>query len=323
MPPYRILSLDGGGIRGLVTVILLQRLLKSPGLGQLLEKVDLIAGTSTGGLLALGIAHGLDLDTIRRLYVNRGPVIFDDSWLDNVVDLGKLRGADYDVAPLRRELRKLLGNTRLGQLRKRVLITAFDLDNEDPDPAQRTWKPKLFHNFPGPGSDRSQLAADVGLYTAAAPTYFPSVDGYIDGGVYAGNPAMCALAQSQDARYEPTPALADVRLLSLGTGTSLQYIKGNRHDWGYAQWVKPLISLMLDGTAGIADYHCRQMLDDRYHRLAPVFPAGKTVSMDSVKDIDYMIEFAETAPLRASALHREPGPVRDTAKWVREVFLGE
>jgi hypothetical protein len=84
-----------------------------------------------------------------------------------------------------------------------------------------------------------------------------------------------------------------VLLLSLGTGTSLQYIKGKSHDWGYAQWVKPLINLMLDGTAGIADYQCRQILGDRYHRLAPVFPVGTTVPMDDIAKIPYMIEFAE------------------------------
>jgi hypothetical protein len=64
---------------------------------------------------------------------------------------------------------------------------------------------------------------------------------------------MCALAQTRDGRYSPTPPIDEVLLLSLGTGTSLQYIKGKSHDWGYAQWVIPLISLMLDGTAGIAE----------------------------------------------------------------------
>jgi len=295
MAKYRVISIDGGGIRGLVTTILLQRIVATPGLEKFLDTIDLIAGTSTGGLLALGIAHQDDLAKIRDLYVERGSKIFDDSWLDDLVDLGKLRGADYDIKPLRRELKDLFGDTTLGQLKKRVLISAFDLDNEDP--VNRTWKPKLFHNFPGKNSDRASPAVDVGLYTSAAPTYFPSVDGYIDGGVYAGNPAMCALAQTQDRRYEPTPSLEDVLLLSLGTGTSLQYIKGKSLDWGYMQWVKPLISLMLDGTAGIADYQCRQILGTRYHRLAPVFPAGVTVPMDDIKKIPYMITFAEALPI--------------------------
>jgi patatin-like phospholipase/acyl hydrolase len=294
---YRVVSIDGGGIRGLVTTILLQRIVATPGLEHFLDSIDLIAGTSTGGVLALGIAHQLELNRIRNVYVKKGTKIFDDTWLDDLVDLGKLRGADYDIGPLRRELKKLFGTTTLGHLNKHVLIAAFDLDNEDPDPEKRTWKPKLFHNYPGPNNDRASLALDVALYTAAAPTYFPSVDGYIDGGVYANNPAMCALAQTQDSRYSNTPSLDDVLLLSLGTGTSLQYIKGKSHDWGYAQWVKPLINLMLDGTAGIADYQCRQMLGDQYHRLAPVFPAGTTVPLDDIDKIPYMIEFAEAVPI--------------------------
>lgn len=298
MVKYRVVSIDGGGIRGLVTTILLQRIIASPGLQNFLDSIDLIGGTSTGGLLALGIASRLDLTQIRNMYVEKGAKIFDDSWLDDLVDLGKLRGADYDTKPLRRELQNLFGEATLGQLGKRVLISTFDLDNEDA--ANRTWKPKLFHNFPGPNNDRTSRVVDVGLYTSAAPTYFPSVDGYIDGGVYASNPAMCTLAQTQDRRYSPTPALGEVRLLSLGTGTSLQYIKGRALDWGYAQWVKPLISLMLDGTAGIADYQCRQILGESYHRLAPVFPAGVTVPMDDVDKIPYMIEFAEALPIDAT-----------------------
>lgn len=297
MATYKVLSIDGGGIRGLITTVLLQRLAASPGLAHLLDDVDLIAGTSTGGLLALAIAHNLSLSEIRDLYVEKGPKIFDDSWLDDLVDLGKLRGADYKIGPLRRELRRLLGDATLGDLSKRVLITTFDLDNEAENASERTWKPKLFHNFQGPGNDRAELAYRVGLYTAAAPTYFPSVDGYIDGGVYATNPSMCALAQTQDERYEPTPSLDDVVLFSMGTGTSLYYIKGRSHDWGYAQWVKPLISLMLDGTAGIAHYQCFQMLHSKYHRLAPVFPEEVSVPMDDIDKIPYMIEFAESVPL--------------------------
>ena len=98
MARYRILSIDGGGIRGIVTTVVMQRLAATPGLEGFLDKVDLIAGTSTGGLLALGIARGLDLEDIRNLYVEDGPKIFDDSWIDDLLDLGKLRGADYKLS---------------------------------------------------------------------------------------------------------------------------------------------------------------------------------------------------------------------------------
>lgn len=258
-------------------------------------------------MLALGIAHGIPLERIRELFVAKGRRIFDDSWMDNLVDLGKLRGADYDTKPLRLELQRLFGDTTLGQLKKRILVTAFDLDNEAPE--QRTWKPKLFHNFPGPGNDRALRAADVGLYTSAAPTYFPSVDGFVDGGVYANNPAMCALAQTQDQRYAPTPPLDEVVLLSLGTGTSLQYIRGKSHNWGYAQWAKPLIGLMLDGTVGIADYQCDKLLRDRYHRLAPVFPEGVTIPLDDIGKVPYLSKFAEELE------------IGETLSWLRDVWV--
>jgi len=309
MAKYRILSIDGGGIRGLVTTVMLQRITAVPGLENLLETIDLTAGTSTGGLLSIGIAAGLDLAKIRDIYVKKGPIIFDDSFLDNVVDLGKLRGADYSIKPLRRELKNILGTLTLGQLQKRVLITAFDLDNEDPDPQKRTWKPKLFHNFPGPNNDQAVSAADAALYTSAAPTYFPSADGYIDGGVFALNPSVCALAQTQDKRYAPNPTLQDLHLLSLGTGTSLQYISGKTHDWGYAQWIKPLINLMFDGTAGIADYQCRQILDTRYHRLAPVFPAGVSIDMDEIRKIPDLIAFAEAVD------------IGNTVNWLKQNWI--
>jgi hypothetical protein len=135
------------------------------------------------------------------------------------------------------------------------------------------------------------------------------VDGYIDGGVYASNPSMCALAQTQDRRYGPIPDLKDLYLFSLGTGTCLQYIKGATHDWGYIQWAKPLVNLMLDGTAGIADYQCQQFLGDNYHRLAPIFPEGVSVPMDAVKKIPYMIEFAESWPLE------------EITTWLKSVWM--
>lgn len=297
MAAYRILSIDGGGIRGIISTILLERLSAEPSLSGWLDRVDLVAGTSTGGLLALGIAKPMDLHIIRSLYETKGQIIFDESWLRDLRDLGGIIGAKYDIGNLETELEAILGGTTLAQLSKKVLITAFDLDNGAADERQRTWKPKLFHNFPGPDSDGSELAYKVGAYTAAAPTYFPSVDGYVDGGVFASNPSMCALAQTQDPRIGERPAVKDVVLFSLGTGTSLTYITGESLDWGYAQWAKPLVNLMLDGVAGIADYQCRQLLGSAYHRLAPIFPPPTNIPMDAVDRIPEMVAFAEQVAL--------------------------
>jgi patatin-like phospholipase/acyl hydrolase len=294
MSNYKILSLDGGGIRGMVTVVLLQKISQQLGSEDWLKKFNLIAGTSTGGLLTLALAHGLDLQTMRDVYVNKGEDIFDDSWLDDLKDLGKIMGADYDIRNLEKELKRIFGETKLKDMQRRMLVTAFDLDNEATVKSKRTWKPKIFHNFPGNDNDGEELAYKVGLYTAAAPTYFESVDGYIDGGVFANNPSMCALAQALDQRTGEATTIENISLLSIGTGTNLEYIKGQSLDWGYAQWAKPLVSLMLDGINGIADYQCRQILSGRYYRLAPVFPEGSKYEMDAVDKIDEMIAFAET-----------------------------
>lgn len=297
MATTRILSIDGGGVRGIVPTVILQRLAAEPRLAGWLDRVDLFAGTSTGGLIALALGANLDLGAIRALYEERSPRVFRDSWWDDVRDLGKILGADYDVENLSCELDAVFGDLTLGQLPRRVLVTAFDLDNEDP--TARTWKPKIFHNFPGPDSDGSVPVAKVGAYTSAAPTYFASVDGFVDGGVFATNPSMCALAQTQDERVaaDERAELDEIRLLSLGTGRSLEYLEGDDHDWGYLQWVRPLIAIMLDGVNGIADYQCAQILGSRYHRLAPTFPPGTTIGMDDVDRVPELVAFAAAVPL--------------------------
>lgn len=298
MSKYKILSLDGGGIRGIITAIILQRISESEGLYNFLDEVNLIAGTSTGGLLALSLANGFSPRYMKEIYEKEGKFIFYDTIIDVILDLGRSIGSGYKNENLKKVLIEIFGEMKLNQLNKHVVITAFDLDNEAKDLAKRTWKPKIFHNMEGEGSDGQEMVYKVGLYTSAAPTYFPTYEGYVDGGVFANNPSMCALAQSQDLRYFELPDLKDVVLLSLGTGTSLTFIEGKRHDWGYLQWAKPIIGLMLDGVAGIADYECKQILRDNYYRLAPVIPYEVEVPMDDVEKIPYMIEFANKVDLR-------------------------
>jgi patatin-like phospholipase/acyl hydrolase len=305
MATTRILSVDGGGVRGIIPAIVLQRLCAEPGLEGWLDRTNLLAGTSTGGLIALSLAAGVAVSDLRGLYEKHASKVFADSLWDKIEDLGKLIGAQYHVTNLEQVVHETLGDKTLAQLDKRVLVTAFDLDNEDPK--ERTWKPKLFHNYPGVDSDGDELAYKVGTATAAAPTYFESSDGYIDGGVFATNPSMCALAQTQDPRIpdDERAELDEVRLLSLGTGRSLQHIEGTTKDWGYVQWVRPLINLMLDGVNGIADYQCHQVLRDHYHRLAPVFPPDKQIGMDAVDEIPYLADFATQLDLT------------ETADWLR------
>jgi patatin-like phospholipase/acyl hydrolase len=307
MGVYRILSIDGGGIRGVLTTTLLQRLNDTPGLAGWLEKTDLFAGSSTGGILALALAAGLPVSKVHTLYKTRGKVIFSDSWWDNVVDIGGVCGADYDIRNLRTELRRVLGPATLGELPKRVVVTAFDLDNEDKDPAKRSWKPKVFHNFPN--GDVTVPAYKAGTYTSAAPTYFSTEDGYIDGSVFATNPSMCALAQTQDDRIGEYIELDDVIMLSVGTGIKLTYIPGKSLDWGYARWAKPIVSILMEGVSSVADYQAKQMLHGRYTRLAPAFEPGVDIGLDAVDKIPYLEEFASKVD------------ISQTAEWIKSVWL--
>ncbi len=284
--PYRILSMDGGGIRGLLTAVLLERLEAAvPGT---LGRVQLFAGASTGGILALGLAAGRTPTEARALYEQHGRTVFSDSLLDNLLDLGSLVGAQYSNAPLKRVLTEQFGDMTLADLPRRVLIAAFDLDSgADQPPPMRTWKPKFFHNFPGPDSDGDQRVVDVALATAAAPSYFPIYQGYIDGGVMAGNPSMAALAQALEPNTGRQP-LEAVRLLSVGTGRNARFLTAENADWGQLQWAPHIIDLVLDGTSSVADYECRQILGLRYHRLNPLLP--ERIDMDAVNKIPRLIE---------------------------------
>jgi len=305
MPNFRIIALDGGGIRGVLTAVLLDRLAQHyPGLLDPPDAVMLFAGTSTGGILALGLAAGLTPAQMRDLYVVNGKSIFDAAWLRDIADVGGVAGAKYDNANLKALLGQTFAGATLDTLNHRVLISSFQLDDGAPNPS---WKPKFFHNFPGPDSDAAELVVDVAMETSAAPTYFPSYKGFIDGGVIANNPSMAALAQALDGRNPAAEraALQDITLLSLGTGTSLQYIKEKELDWGDAQWIKPLIGIMMDGSVGVADFQCKQLLGSRYQRLAPVFPAGISIGMDEVARIVDLLTFAQAVD------------INDTIAWLQ------
>jgi patatin-like phospholipase/acyl hydrolase len=324
MAKYRILSLDGGGIRGLIPAIIMQRVEKEvPGW---LDKIDLVAGTSTGGIIALALAHGLKPAAIRDLYYNQGAYIFYRPWWNQLLSGWGLWGARHPNDHLREALKKELHDIQLKDLQKKVLISSFNLN----DKARQQWKAKFFHNFervtPVNGlkydPDGYLEAVKVALYTSAAPTYLPSVDTFIDGGVAANNPSMAALAQTQDNRYiidprygaDPRPGLGNVVMLSLGTGDSRTVIKRKNHNWGYIQWGYKvrLLNILMDGVEGVPDYESRQILgDDRYMRLNPDFATGQNFVLDDTSQLDALVHFAEKV---------EIGPV---VAWLAKNWLAE
>jgi uncharacterized protein len=294
MPTYRILALDGGGIRGIYTAVLLDRLAKEvPGF---IERADLIAGTSTGAILALGLAQGMTPADLIAYYQNEGAKIFSRTVWHEIRDLGELIGAKYDNSNLIQSIQSTFKDRTLNDLLPRhVLISSFDLQNDVPSAASHMWKPKFFHNFEGDQSDGDQKIADVALRTTAAPTYFPSYQGYVDGGVVANNPSMAALAQAIDSATGKQQ-LADLRLFSVGTGLTPVSIPGGMLDWGLAQWAWHLEDMIMEGMMGVADYECKRLLADRYFRLVTVLP--DPIPLDGADKIPDLIAAAKDVDIR-------------------------
>lgn len=283
MSKYRILSFDGGGIKGLVELSVMRKIMKE--YPDLIEKADLLAGTSTGGIVALCLASGMSVQTTIDMYVENAEGIFKRNW----VRLFGLTGAKYKNDGLKKVVNRVFGDTRLGDLGKDVLVSSFDLMCDE---GPKRWKPKFFHNF-GESVDDSRRVADVALYTSAAPTYFKSVDGYIDGGLMANNPSMAALCQSLDERYGDVN-IQDVSLFSMGTGESYFYIGEKEHNFGLLS-VGKIVGILLDGTESVPHYQCKTLLQDRYIRVNPI--DDQNIQMDDIDQMDALLELGQREPI--------------------------
>ena len=209
----RILSLDGGGIRGIVSLAILEALSKQTTDSRWLDTVNLFAGNSTGGLIALGLANNVSIEDLKALYIIHGASIFRSRWPGMLKLIANAFRARYRLDPLEQHVRDVLKDATLGDLPRKVMIASFDVIGREKDLGaaqhQQRWRAKFFHNFDGLGNssesgpqcDWNQPAWKVALYTASAPVFFPIIDGYVDGGVAANNPSMAALALTQDPRY--------------------------------------------------------------------------------------------------------------------------
>lgn len=279
----RILACDGGGIRGLLTAIWIRRLQSVR--PDLLERVQLFAGTSTGGIIALALAKGLAIDDIVELYARNGAAIFQRDWRHW---LG-LTGAKYRNHNLRKQLQALFLDAELEDLRP-VLIPSFQLDNHA-SPPERRWKPKFWTNMTP--ADRPMPVWQVALYTTAAPTYFPAVDGYVDGGLIANNPSLAALAEMLRAGSLP----ASVSLLSLGTGAAANWISDPTYNFGKKD-VGTLVNMILGGNEDAVAFECKQLLGERACRFDPVLPVVRPLQIDDVERIPEIAALAESTDLQ-------------------------
>jgi patatin-like phospholipase/acyl hydrolase len=292
MNTFNILVLDGGGVRGLFTAQILSRLHTE--FPELINQIDLICGVSTGSIIGLAIASGMSPKDIASFYKKCLPKIFKDSYWDDVVDLGNMIGADYDYNNLKKALKENLGTKTLGELNKKVLVLTFDLDNEAPE-GLRTWKPKFYNNYQD--SDLGELVIDTAVRSAAAPSYFPVYQGFIDGGLVTNTPCMAAIAQALDINTA-NQKLENIRLLSLGTGYSPTFISGKKLDWGVSQWAGFLVPIFIDAMMFSTKYQCEKLLGNHYHRLDAIL--SKKVDIDDLTKLDYLIEEANSLDLAST-----------------------
>lgn len=293
-----ILSIDGGGIRGAIPARIMQRLDNDvPGWR---DRVTIRMGTSTGGLLALGLASGMSPADMVEVYRRDGEAIFTDSVWDDIADVDCIFGAKYGLDGLAATLKRIFGNRCLRDL-STVAVTAVDLDRRAKE--GRSWAAKVFHNVPGADdADLDVEAWKAGMYTAAAPLYFPDCDGYVDGGLWAGNPALAALALAVDERNTDPVAVDAVAILSLGTGKANGWKEGVNKDRGLADWGTDIISCILATSGDSVDYIANRIIADRYHRCQYTMPVAW--GMDDWEAVPAMIEWVDTLDL---------GP---TARWI-------
>lgn len=287
---YKILSLDGGGIKGLYAAKLLAQIEEKIG-KSIGEYFDMISGTSTGGLLALGITREIPCGQLARFYEEHGPLIFPyENWI-----LRKWRwvsqvclGTKYDNAKLRAALKELLGDYQtMNDANHLMCIPSFNVTKGRPSVFKKPFG--QYHR------DGRFTMMEVALATSAAPTYLPAVaienDQYIDGGIFNNNPSMIAYTEAMDhfigTGRENTPdgiEYESISLLSIGLPSQLigekPFISTKR---SFLKWKHKLLGTAMTGADYITGYQVKKLVElggGRYYRLDP--PAFSSVQLKHI-----------------------------------------
>jgi len=278
MKKITILSIDGGGIRGILPGVILARLeaLLQQKSGQpharLSDYFDLMAGTSTGGILTCLYLVPDDAGRPRYtaqqavdLYLEQGHLIFSNPFWRKVQSGWGLCKSKYSADALQRILHQYLGESRLSELLKPCLVTSYEI----------TRRRSLFFNKVDTLKDarRDYRVRDIARATSAAPTYFEpaliqSVAGEslccADGAVFANNPSMCAVVEARDIAFgrhlgrddKPDyPDAGQMVLLSIGTGSQGKgYAYRDAKKWGVIGWLQPILDILMSASAETVHY---------------------------------------------------------------------
>lgn len=297
---YKILSIDGGGIYGAFFASQLMKLeTLHPGF---LDEIDLVAGTSIGGIIALAVADEMEMDKIIEIFSKEAGGIFHNSYLRKILRIIGLK-AKYNNKNLKKVLEEKFKDRALYDLKKKVVIPSFQIK------ADGQWQEKVFHNFdriggcPYPNIQKASMGesiVNVALATSAAPTFFPAYDVYIDGAVAQNNPAMQALAFTQDDNFwgDTSPKLEEIKIFSIGCNYSGDEIQRSSMDWGYLRWIKYIFKILIRGNMVSSDYQCRQLLGhENYFRYCANLPLELSKELDSTELIQDLIEFDDCKQL--------------------------
>lgn len=278
MSKFQILAIDGGGMRGLFPAGILARLEEAHGI-KVANCFDLIVGTSTGGIIALGLGKGFSPAEIESFYLDKGPRIFAGA--DSVLrSIAHLMEAKFDSAPLQRELQACFGATLLGESRKRLVVTSYDMENDDVRLMKTSHHPRLRNDYKLP-------MWQVALATSAAPTYFSACRAIrntrlVDGGVWANNPTMVGLTEAVSLLNVP---LADIRILSIGTSWELKHRSDDLDQAGKLGWKSEIVDVMFRSQSHAAVKQAQLLLDtpDQQRVLRLDFPVpADTFGLDRV-----------------------------------------
>ena len=305
--PFRILSIDGGGIRGILPASILtkleERYLPGKSVG---DYFDLITGTSTGGIIALGLSIGLPARTILDIYIQHGAEVFPAFDFDplkmrsGLRFIRGLRHHTYNPDKLLRQLEKVFGTTLLGDAKRRLCIPTFDGFTE-----VNIFKTPHHEDYKRDWREQMVTAA---MATAAAPTYFPVYKDrgrfFADGGVWANNPLMIGLV---DALACHQMERRQVHILSLGSGdTEISITDKQIKFGGLWHWREVISSAMhLQSQNAIGQAGLLIGRDQLLRLNAPPMPQSP-IALD-----DYSRASRELPPIAARLVDEQGDVIRD------------
>jgi hypothetical protein len=288
----RVLAIDGGGIKGVFPASFLASTEDALN-GNVADYFDLIVGTSTGGIIALGLGLGLSAKEILGFYETDGPSIFCGSRVLRF--LRSLGVSKYSSAPLKKALKEIFGDKKIGESRKRLVVPSLNLDTGEVHVWKTSHHPRLERDY-------KESAVTVALSTAAAPTFFPthrSAAGtpLVDGGMWANNPTAVAVVESIGVLGWSPDCL---RVLSLGcTTTPLDINLGRMFPLGKLYWSLKLVDSFMTAQSSSSLGMAKHLVSDRNNivRISPT--VGKRFELDNTKEIPSLRGLGDTEARKA------------------------